>query len=211
MELRPYKAEELFDWVTSDDSDFLLLDVRNNEEFGRFKVEGPYLKKMINVPYMEFIEHEEQSVAQVPKGEKIRIVCAKEGSAKYVGEILVQPWLGRCGLPGGRHLILGQHAGAEVDQRRKWLPALSVHPAGKSLLQLRPALRGRNGAVRPHAQCGVLRNFCRPARLRMVKTFETHLQADYISPAVSGFPKRPGRQSSATKMIFKAPFSATSP
>ena len=91
MELQAYRAEDLFEWVTGEGHDFTLLDVRNNEEFGRFKVEGPHQIKMINVPYMEFIEKEDESVAQVqiPKEESIRIVCAKEGSAKYVGEILV--------------------------------------------------------------------------------------------------------------------------
>mgnify|MGYP000125568669 CR=1 FL=1 len=84
MELQLYKAENLFEWVTQEGHDFTLLDVRNNEEFGRFKVEGPQLSKMINIPYIEFIEMEEESVAnvKVPKDEPIRIVCAKEGSAK---------------------------------------------------------------------------------------------------------------------------------
>ena len=49
MELQSYRAEELFEWVTAEGHDFTLLDVRNNEEFGRFKVEGPQLSKMINL------------------------------------------------------------------------------------------------------------------------------------------------------------------
>ena len=89
MDLQPFSAQDLFEWLTSR-QDFLLLDVRNDVEFGRFKVEGPYPFDMLNVPYMEFIEHEAESVAQVPRGKPIRIVCAKEGSAKYVGEILMQ-------------------------------------------------------------------------------------------------------------------------
>ncbi len=67
----------------------MLLDVRVNEQFDRFKVEDPFLSDMANVPYVEFVEHEEESVAKVPAAEKVRIVCAKEGSARYVGEILV--------------------------------------------------------------------------------------------------------------------------
>ncbi len=42
----------------------MLLDVRNDVEFGRFKVEGPHPFEMINVPYMEFIEHEDESVVK---------------------------------------------------------------------------------------------------------------------------------------------------
>ena len=57
MALGSFTAEELFQWLVHRE-DFLLLDVRNDEEFGRFKVEGPYPIEMRNVPYMEFIEME---------------------------------------------------------------------------------------------------------------------------------------------------------
>ncbi len=90
MSVSSFSAMELFDWLCDPAKiDFLLLDVRNDVEFGRFKVEGPFAFEMVNVPYMEFIEHEEESVARVPKRDKIRIVCAKEGSSRFVGEILV--------------------------------------------------------------------------------------------------------------------------
>ena len=69
MTLSSYKAEELFNWLVNKE-DFLLLDVRNDVEFGRFKVEGPHPFKMQNLPYMEFVEFEEESVAKVPRGEK---------------------------------------------------------------------------------------------------------------------------------------------
>ena len=67
MDVHAFTAQDLFDWLTSRET-FLLLDVRNNEEFNRFKVEGPYPFEMINVPYMEFIDHESESVARVPEG-----------------------------------------------------------------------------------------------------------------------------------------------
>ena len=63
MSVQSFTAQDLFEWLVSKES-FLLLDVRNEEEFGRFKVEGPYPFETINVPYMEFIEHEEESVAK---------------------------------------------------------------------------------------------------------------------------------------------------
>ena len=89
MEVSSYTAEDLFKWVTTAGNDFLILDVRVEEEFDRFKVEGLHLSKMMNIPYVEFVEKEAACVAKVPKGETIRIVCAKEGSARYVAEILV--------------------------------------------------------------------------------------------------------------------------
>jgi len=50
MELTSYKAEDIFEWVTQAGEKFLLLDVRVEEEFDRFKVKGPFLHEMVNVP-----------------------------------------------------------------------------------------------------------------------------------------------------------------
>jgi hypothetical protein len=63
MALGSFTADELFEWLVNKD-DFLLLDVRNDVEFGRFKVEGPYPFDMVNVPYMEFIEMEDAERGQ---------------------------------------------------------------------------------------------------------------------------------------------------
>ena len=67
MQIPSYRADELFSVLTTRE-DFLLLDVRNDEEFGRFKVEGPFALDMLNVAYFEFMEFETESVAKVPRG-----------------------------------------------------------------------------------------------------------------------------------------------
>ncbi len=181
MELRPYKAEELFDWVTSEDSDFLLLDVRNNEEFGRFKVEGPQLKKMINVPYMEFIEHEEQSVAQVPRGEKIKIVCAKEGSAKYVGEILVNHgWEDVAYLEAGIKSWGNMLAPKLIASKNGYELYQFVRP-GKASCSYGLLYTGEMVLFDPSRNVDFYADFAKRQGSKIVKTFETHLQADYIS------------------------------
>ena len=69
MEITPYSADELFNALTTRE-DFLLLDVRNDVDFGRFKVEGPFAFDMINVAYFDFMEFEEESIAKVPRGKK---------------------------------------------------------------------------------------------------------------------------------------------
>ena len=101
MTLFSYPAKDLFQWLTSKE-DILVLDVRNDKDFNRFKVESPYPFEMLNVSYYDFMEIEEESVAKVPLDRHIRIVCAKEGSAKYVGEILTKHNAGDVGyLSGG--------------------------------------------------------------------------------------------------------------
>jgi glyoxylase-like metal-dependent hydrolase (beta-lactamase superfamily II)/rhodanese-related sulfurtransferase len=183
MELQSYRAQELFEWVTREGHDFTLLDVRNNEEFGRFKVEGPQLSKMINVPYIEFIELEEESVAkvEVPKDESIRIVCAKEGSAKYVGEILAKNgWIDVRYLEGGIKTWGNMLA-----------PKLIASPNGYKLYQfIRPGkascsyglICGDEMVVfDPSRNTDFYQSFAAENGCKLVKTYETHLQADYIS------------------------------
>ena len=183
MELQSYRAEELFEWVTGEGHDFTLLDVRNNEEFGRFKVEGPRLSKMINVPYMEFIEKEEASVArvQVPKEEPIRIVCAKEGSAKYVGEILVNH-----GWQDVQYLAEGIKSWGNM-----LAPKLVVSDSGYELYQfIRPGkascsygliFEDEMAVFDPSRNVPFYQDFAKAHGARVIKSFETHLQADYIS------------------------------
>ena len=183
MEVQSYTAEELFDWVTQPGHDFTLLDVRNNEEFGRFKVEGPHLSKILNLPYIEFIEKEEESVDQfqVSKAESIRIVCAKEGSAKYVGEILLKN-----GWQDVKILEKGIKSWGNL-----LTPKLVASQKGYTLYQfIRPGkascsyglICGDEMVVfDPSRNTLYYQDFAKKHNARIIKTFETHLQADYIS------------------------------
>jgi len=183
MEVQSYRAEELFDWVTRGGHDFTLLDVRNNEEFGRFKVEGPHLSKMINIPYIEFIEKEDESVAQVqiPKEESIRIVCAKEGSAKYVAEILIND-----GWKDVQILEKGIKTWGNI-----LAPKLVASENGYELYQfIRPGKASCSYGLiyedemvvfDPSRNAHFYQDFAKEHGVVLIKTFETHLQADYIS------------------------------
>ena len=181
MEPTPYKAEDLFEWVTEEGEEFLLLDVRVNEQFEHFKVEGPFLSEMVNVPYVEFVEHEEESVARVPAAEKVRIVCAKEGSARYVGEILVNH-----GFKDVRYLEGGIKTWGNM-----LVPKLVASGDGYKLYQfIRPGkascsygliANGEMVLFDPSRNVDFYRNFAQDNGVRIVKSYETHLQADYIS------------------------------
>jgi len=181
MELSSYKAEDLFEWVTRAGEEFLLLDVRVNEEFDRFKVEGPFLSDMVNVPYVEFVEHEEESVAKVPAAEKVRIVCAKEGSAKYVGEILVNH-----GFKDVRYLEGGIKTWGNM-----LAPELVASDDGYKLFQfIRPGKASCSYGLiyndemvlfDPSRNIEFYQRFAENNGARIVKSCETHLQADYIS------------------------------
>ena len=181
MPLSSYKAEDLFDWVNHADSRFVLLDVRNNEEFGRFKVEGPHQPQMINVPYVEFVEKEEESTARVPPSKPIRIVCAKEGSAKFVGEILVNHgWEDVAFLQGGIKTwgnMLAPRLVAEKDGYRLFQ---FIRP-GKAACSYGLLFKDEMAVFDPSRNVDFYERFASENGCRIVRTYETHLQADYIS------------------------------
>ncbi len=57
-----------------------ILDVRNADEFARWRVEGPRPVDVLNVPYFEFVEHEDASVEKVTKAStSYELVKQEEG------------------------------------------------------------------------------------------------------------------------------------
>ena len=183
MELQSYKPEDLFEWVTEEGHDFTLLDVRNNEEFGRFKIEGPYLSKMLNVPYIEFIEKEDESVAkvQIPKDESVRIVCAKEGSAKYVGEILVNNgWKDVKFLEKGIKTWGNMLAAKLVASENGYQLYQFIRP-GKASCSYGLIYEDEMAVFDPSRNVQFYQEFAKKHGAVITMTFETHLQADYIS------------------------------
>jgi glyoxylase-like metal-dependent hydrolase (beta-lactamase superfamily II)/rhodanese-related sulfurtransferase len=202
MALGTFSAAEMFDWLVKRDA-FLLLDVRNDVEFGRFKVEGPYPVEMVNVPYMEFIEFENQSVAKVPRDKKVRIVCAKEGSSKYVGEILVNHGFTdvahlKVGIKAWGNLLspvrVAQGDGYELYQFRRPGKASCSYGliSGKEMMAFDPA-----------KNLDFYIDFAQSKGCRLTKTFETHRQADYISGS-DGLRQRSGAEIVAPEGDFKA-------
>lgn len=64
-----------------------ILDVRNTEEYNDWKIEGENIQS-INVPYFELLEGVDTLEGKVTKDKDVLVICAKEGSSKYVAEQL---------------------------------------------------------------------------------------------------------------------------
>ncbi len=180
MQIPSYRADELFSALTTRE-DFLLLDVRNDEEFERFKVEGPFALDMLNVAYFEFMEFETESVARVPRGKKIRIVCAKEGSARYVAEILLKHGYEDVSyLEGGIRTWGNLLAPVQVAGHETY-DLYQFRRPGKASLSYALACGGEMFVFDPAKNTSAYRQFTDSRGCAITRTFETHRQADYIS------------------------------
>jgi len=182
MEIRMYSAAELYDKIVNQD-DFLLLDVRNPKEVARFKIEGPNPVEMLNLPYIDFIYEEEKkdSIAKVPAGRTIRVVCAKEGSSQFVAEALIENGFEdvailKSGIKTWGNLLVPKLICSEAD----WHLYQFIRPAKASLSY--GLISGKRMAIfDPCINVEFYQDFADRQGCKIVKTFETHLQADYIS------------------------------
>lgn len=180
MAIYSYQAIDLFQWLIQKE-DLVVLDVRNAKDYSRFHIESPYPFELHNVSYYDFMEEEKESVARVPVNRRICIVCAKEGSAKYVAEIL-----DKHGFSDVSYL-----SGGFKSWGNMLIPKLVSDEDGYQLYQfIRPAKASCSYGLifqdemmlfDPSRNSDLYLNFAAEKGCTITKTFETHLQADYIS------------------------------
>ena len=177
----PFSADELYQWTVSQDN-FLLLDVRNQKDFGRFKVEGPHPIEMLNVSYFDFMEVEDECIEKMPdKNTRIRIVCAKEGSAKFVAEILEKHGFSDVGyLSGGikswGNLLVPKLLSPDVEYELYQF----IRP-GKGSCSYGLIYNNEMILFDPTRSTDFYLEFATQKGCTITKTVETHLQADYIA------------------------------
>ncbi|MCA9970060.1 MAG: MBL fold metallo-hydrolase [Anaerolineales bacterium] len=162
------------------DKQRVILDVRNQDDFARWRVDGRSSLQLINVPYFNFIEEEEESVAQVPAGSDVLVVCAKEGSSEFVADILRQRGYRAAYLQDG---ILSW--GDLYDAR-----TVVAEPFGQIIQVARPARGDLSFVVVSDGQAAIvdpLRHIqhyldvVARHEARVTHLFDTHAHADHIS------------------------------
>ena len=179
--LKSYSANDLFEFL-SNREEMLILDVRNEEDFERFNVEGPYQFEMANVPYFDFMEEEDTSVEKVSRKQPIKVVCAKEGSAQYVGEILVNHGFSDVAyLTGGIKTWGNMLVPKRINQVSDGYALYQFIRPGKASCNYGLIYQGEMVIFDPSRNYDFYKSFAKKRHAKIVRAFETHLQADYIS------------------------------
>src|SRR5262245_60157729 len=79
----------------------LLLDVRNDEEFEAWRLEGRRPIETIHIPYFDFIEDPDACLRRLPRQRNIVAVCAQGGSSVMVVDTLREAGIAAQSLIGG--------------------------------------------------------------------------------------------------------------
>jgi len=164
-----------------DRTPLFILDVRNAEAYADWRIEGDAVES-VNVPYFDLLEDAEPALLRLPGEGPVIVVCAKEGSAQFVADRLVEAGRGDVRYLAGGMKAWSEHlepvkigdlkAGGELYQFVR---------LGKGCLSYMILSDGEAAVVDALRMTDAFERFAASRGARIKHTIDTHLHADHIS------------------------------
>lgn len=162
----------------------LLLDVRNRDEFEGWRIEALRPVETLHVPYFDFLEDAEASIARVPRGRDVVVLCAHGGSSEMVAGMLEGAGIPSANVAGGMVAY-----GSYLEPVRVPLEAEAaaryelwqVNRRGKACLSYVLVSGGEAVVVDPSRRADWYRRFAAGRGARIVRVLDTHVHADHVS------------------------------
>jgi len=178
------KVPELLSMIDSGEP-LLLLDVRNEDEHRSWPMEGRRPVKTIHIPYFEFIEAAEASLAKVPAHPgPIAVLCAKGGSSELVAALLRETGRAAQNVAGGM-MAYGEYLWpvrvpldkADISGLEIW----QINRRGKGCLSY--VIRAGDEAIviDPSRRVDFYQAWAKGLGARIVRVLDTHIHADHVS------------------------------
>ena len=173
---------ELFERLVTRGEAPAILDVRNEDEFAAWKIEGIRPLAHLNVPYFGFIDEPEQSAERVARaGDDWIAVCAKGDSSAFVAEILREQGTRTVNLVGGMEAWGNLHVPVRVDDGARGFELWQIDRYGKGCLSYVVLAGGQAIVVDASRHLEVYEAFLRERSARVVQVLDTHVHADHLS------------------------------
>lgn len=186
--------QQVWDWLLGDEPLFIL-DVRNRDEFARWRVEGPRPVPTLNVPYFELLDLEgededvtaavmrgvqAQLLPQLPKGQRLLAVCAEGNTSVYVAEGLRRLGFDAVNMEGGMEAWGNFYYWHPVEQNARYALYQVVRPARGCLSHVLVSDH-RAAVFDPARHIEHYRQLAATLEARIERVLDTHLHADHIS------------------------------
>lgn len=172
-------VEEMAKKVLYDD--LFILDVRNEEDYSKWKIEGKKVKS-VNVPYFDLIDSVAPAVEKLPRDNReILVVCAKEGSAGFVAEKLSE-----AGIEQVYYLQGGMNSWSEFYHYEpvtvgEDLKLYQINRLAKGCLSYMLISGGEALVLDPGRQTDVYIEIAQKEGTEIRHIVDTHVHADHIS------------------------------
>lgn len=163
---------------------FLLLDVRNDEEYEAWRIEARHPIKTVHIPYFDLIEDPDLIKTVPNEGGETFVLCAKGGSSDMIAEMCREAGLDARNIEGGM-VEYGRYFDPvpiplEKDEAERF-EIWQLNRRGKGCLSY--VVRSGEDAVvvDPSRQIEAYEDFVAGLGARIVYVFDTHVHADHIS------------------------------
>ncbi len=177
--MREMTAKQVAEFVI-EKKDLFILDVRNESDYRDWKIEGEKVES-VNIPYFDLIEGVGSALEKLPKDKQILVVCAKEGSSKFVAESLEEAGVANISyLQGGMKSWSEYLYKAEVyrDENVKVYQFIRV---GKGCLSYMVVSGKEALVVDPSRFTGIYEEEAAKDGVKITHIVDSHLHADHIS------------------------------
>lgn len=163
------------------DKPMVIIDVRNEDDFARWGIDGRSSLRVVNVPYFNFIEEEAESLAKVPHDvDEVLVVCAKEGSSQFVAELLQENGIAASYLADGI-LSWGNLYDVRDVVAAEYGRIIQVARPARGDLSFVIVSDGEAAIVDPLRHIEQYQTVLQGAGATLTHVFDTHGHADHIS------------------------------
>ncbi|MDH3744650.1 MAG: MBL fold metallo-hydrolase [Acidobacteriota bacterium] len=188
-----WSAAELYERIQSEDGVFIL-DVRAEDEFEAWKIEGRRDIPTLGIPYYEMLEVDEHDdvvdtfqdfLSQghtdgLPKDTPILAVCAKGDTSEYVAEALRRLGFDAFNLEGGTK-AWGDHYHVETISESSERAVVQISRPARGCLSYVVASQGKAVVIDPLRHVDHYLDLARESGWTIELVLDTHGHADHIS------------------------------
>lgn len=179
MAIKQVTAADITKQVINKEKMFIL-DVRNKDDFSDWKIEGENIVHL-NVPYFELLDGVDPIMGQIPKDELVTVVCAKEGSAQMVAEMLAEKDVDTAYLVGGMKTWSEHLEPVKIGDLKDGGEIYQFVRIGKGCLSYMILSDGEAAIIDPVRMTDVFLEFAKDKGAKITHVLDTHLHADHIS------------------------------
>ncbi|MCJ8007729.1 MBL fold metallo-hydrolase [Lederbergia wuyishanensis] len=179
MAVKGMNPHELTKMVFNDEKLFIL-DVRNVNDFQDWKVEGKNFE-YLNIPYFDLLDGVEEIINQLPVGQDILVVCAKEGSSIMVADMLAEHGLNVFYLEGGMKAWSEHLEPIKIGELNSGGELYQFVRIGKGCLSYMIISNGEAAIIDATRMIDIFIKFAEEQNATIKHVLDTHLHADHIS------------------------------
>ena len=193
VERTAWSAAELYRRL-EDEGPLFVLDVRAEDEFEAWKIEGKQRVPMLNIPYYEMLEVDEHddvvdtfedflrqgTAERLPKDAPVLAVCAKGDTSEFVAQALRRLGFDALNLAGGT-AAWGDHYHVETVVEDGDLEVLQVSRPARGCLSYVVVHGAEAVLIDPLRHTDRYLELARARGLEIKLILDTHAHADHIS------------------------------